>query len=357
MIHLTGGGIRVLGFFSTMLVLVTACVPLPPPASPPVATVRVISPGVRVNGVLVPDHYRFRDGDRISTDIRGRARLEFPDGSWILIGEATDPFIRKIKEAVMCLFKVIVDVGQIEVNDGSACRFETETPHLSGLTQSEINLRVTRTQSTVTLLHGGFRLLKPRPIRLRPRERLVIRGGQVVARSLIQEREVRAIMKWRDGFFRQPGESRSSIQVPSLVGMTLDKARRLLKKVGLATGRIRYQSMAGKPPGTVIRQSIKAGQRVREGVRVDLWVTPQRVLQQIDHRILQSISLPPKVPSLVNKTIEEAGQQLKSMGLGLKVMGGSGGEDVIARQEPSPGATLKRGEVVKVWLRSPCHAC
>lgn len=356
MIRLTGGVIRVLGFFSAMLVLVTACVPLPPPASPRIATVRVISPGVRVNGVLVPDHYRFRDGDRISTDTRGRARLEFSDGSWILIGEATDPFIRKIKEAVMCLFKVIVEVGQIEVNDGSVCRFETETPHLSGLTQSEINLRVTRTQSTVTLLHGGFKLLKPRPIRLRPRERLVIKGGRVVARSLIHERELRAIMMWRSGFFPKPGQSRSYIKVPFLVGTTLDKARRLLQKVGLVPGRIRYQSMAGKPPDTVIRQSIKAGQRVKRGVRVDLWVTPQRVLHQIDQRILQSISSPLKVPSLVNKTIEAAGHQLKSLGLGLKVMGGSGG-GVIASQDPRPGATLKRGEVVKVWLRRPCHAC
>jgi beta-lactam-binding protein with PASTA domain len=57
--------------------------------------------------------------------------------------------------------------------------------------------------------------------------------------------------------------------VPNLVGSSLPDARRRTQKLGLAV-RVRYT--AGRPSGTVIRQSLEPGVAARRGLPITLLV-------------------------------------------------------------------------------------
>ena len=60
--------------------------------------------------------------------------------------------------------------------------------------------------------------------------------------------------------------------VPSVVGMSLDDAQRLVQRVGLAVGGIRVSFSPG-PAGVVLEQSPTAGARLVRGSRVDLVIS------------------------------------------------------------------------------------
>ncbi len=64
----------------------------------------------------------------------------------------------------------------------------------------------------------------------------------------------------------------STIEVPNLVGLKLDEARRQLEAAGFRTGRVSKVERRG-PPGTVVEQSPTAGSRAARSGRVDLTVT------------------------------------------------------------------------------------
>lgn len=60
--------------------------------------------------------------------------------------------------------------------------------------------------------------------------------------------------------------------VPSVLGMTVEDARRVLARVGLSVGGLRAQKGDG-PPGVVLEQNPGSGSRVLHGGRVDLVVS------------------------------------------------------------------------------------
>ncbi|MDR7566763.1 MAG: PASTA domain-containing protein [Armatimonadota bacterium] len=55
------------------------------------------------------------------------------------------------------------------------------------------------------------------------------------------------------------------VQVPDLVGLTLDEARAQLAPLGLSLERVRYAPRADAPPGTVVEQTPPPGATVRRG--------------------------------------------------------------------------------------------
>lgn len=60
--------------------------------------------------------------------------------------------------------------------------------------------------------------------------------------------------------------------VPSVVGMSLDDARQLVQRLGLAVGNVRVSPSQG-PAGVVLEQSPTAGARLVRGSRVDVVVS------------------------------------------------------------------------------------
>jgi beta-lactam-binding protein with PASTA domain len=123
--------------------------------------------------------------------------------------------------------------------------------------------------------------------------------------------------------------------IPNLSGLTLDEARRQLGQAGLQAGSVRQVS--GQPVGTVLRQDLPAGQRVRSGTRVDLDVAGEST-----------------VPNVTGMTQLEAGIVLGMAGLNVgetseeEGIGGRPGR--VARQDPAPGTRVPPGTSVSLVL-------
>ncbi len=69
------------------------------------------------------------------------------------------------------------------------------------------------------------------------------------------------------------GRAQKNVTVPSVLGKTLDAARREIQKSGLTLGKVRYRVHNDFLPNTVIDQSIPDGLRVARGDTIDLIVT------------------------------------------------------------------------------------
>jgi plastocyanin len=73
----------------------------------------------------------------------------------------------------------------------------------------------------------------------------------------------------------QPPPVARPCRVPRVVGRTLTTARRLIRRAKCAVGRVRY-SRSTRPRGRVLRQSPRAGTRMRRGGKVNLVVSRGR---------------------------------------------------------------------------------
>ncbi|WP_187296198.1 Stk1 family PASTA domain-containing Ser/Thr kinase [Tepidibacter mesophilus] len=71
-------------------------------------------------------------------------------------------------------------------------------------------------------------------------------------------------------FIVSKGEEVKLVRVPDLVGKTLEDARILLVDLGI--GKIKYEENKNKKEGVILNQSLKGGQHVEEGKKIDLIV-------------------------------------------------------------------------------------
>jgi beta-lactam-binding protein with PASTA domain len=69
------------------------------------------------------------------------------------------------------------------------------------------------------------------------------------------------------------GYGNQEFDVPSLVGKPLDEASIVLQGSGLQIGVILYESNASVPEGSIIKQKPNAGNKIRVGDVVDVWVS------------------------------------------------------------------------------------
>jgi len=132
--------------------------------------------------------------------------------------------------------------------------------------------------------------------------------------------------------------------VPDLYNKSLEEAKRLLEEQGLALADPVNEEYSDEvPEGFIIRQSPPAGEKVRAGTRVTVYV-----------------SLGPKeieVPYLIGLTVEEAKAKLAENKLTLDeniqwAENSNFEKGRIVSQEPGPGTKVKRNTPVKVTLSS-----
>ncbi|TAG59481.1 MAG: PASTA domain-containing protein, partial [Runella slithyformis] len=75
------------------------------------------------------------------------------------------------------------------------------------------------------------------------------------------------------------GIGNTEMDVPDVVGKTLEEADFILKGSSLGRGLVQYEENSNFPPGTVFRQNPEAGagNKIRVGDQIDLWVvgTPE----------------------------------------------------------------------------------
>ncbi|KUK10051.1 MAG: Serine/threonine protein kinase with PASTA sensor(S) [Clostridia bacterium 41_269] len=136
------------------------------------------------------------------------------------------------------------------------------------------------------------------------------------------------------------GSAEKEVQVPNVVGMSLDEAKKTLEDLGL-TVEVKRQSHPTIPENTVIEQDIKPGVTVK-----------------LPQTIVLTVSAGPElvtVPSLYNKSIDEAREILEELGLELAEPVSEGYSDdvpegFIYRQIPSPGKKVPKGTEVIVYV-------
>lgn len=139
----------------------------------------------------------------------------------------------------------------------------------------------------------------------------------------------------------EPAPARDpDVVVPSFEGLSEADARANASTARLALLVAGREPSPGTKPGTVLRQSVPAGQRVPP-----------------DHPVSVVISEEvPKLPSVVGLSLTEATDKLKSAGYTLKlgetVAHPTVSKDAVIAQDPAADTELKKGESVTVQVSS-----
>lgn len=127
---------------------------------------------------------------------------------------------------------------------------------------------------------------------------------------------------------------RREVEVPQLVGLTREAARRLAETAGLTLDESLVAS--AKPAGTVIGQAPRAGEQIAAGskVTVDLSRGPSLV----------------PVPSLRGVALDSAIAELTTAGLVPRVIRvpSASPEDTVIAQDPPGGQRVKSGATIRI---------
>lgn len=139
------------------------------------------------------------------------------------------------------------------------------------------------------------------------------------------------------------------VKMPKLVDGSLKSAEMTLKSYNLALGTIKY--VPSPFSNLVIDQLIKGktvqpGASIAKGTKIDLVVGNGTSTEDV------------QVPDLVGMSVNEAKTILESEGLmvGIEKPDPSSAfsPGTITRQKPTPGTTVKKGEMIDVWeARNP----
>ena len=133
------------------------------------------------------------------------------------------------------------------------------------------------------------------------------------------------------------------VAVPDLVGESLPNAYRALEQLGLRPGPIQMEYHPSVPPARVARQRPAPGDSVLRETTVDLWQSLGRLPDTA--RV--------QVPTLVGLDLTTAETVLADSGLELSAvdtLSEVGGRNLISRQQPAPGTSVRVGSSVFLSL-------
>ena len=149
----------------------------------------------------------------------------------------------------------------------------------------------------------------------------------------------------------------AAIEVPQLVGQSLDAARQMLTSAGLSVGNIVQAAVPDQPPGTVVSQTPGAFARVSEGTAIDLVVSaggsasPVPVPGQSaapQGAAPRGAPLAP-VPNVIGMTVDQAKGVLERNGYRVDrvtVLAGSPPDAKVLSTDPAVGTTPSNGNAV-----------
>jgi serine/threonine-protein kinase len=126
------------------------------------------------------------------------------------------------------------------------------------------------------------------------------------------------------------------VEVPNVVGLSLEEARAELKEAGLKPGEITREPTEENEPGEVLAQDIAEGIKVDAGTRVGLTVAaePDTVT----------------VPNVIGLTEEKAVGQIEAAGLSAEVQTEASDQEegIVIDQEPVGDSAAEPGDVVLI---------
>jgi len=171
-------GVFVRGVFVLATVALAGC-ELPPQRTQ-IGILGTSGTEVFVNQQRVANGTAVYENDDVSTGPNSSAIIDFAEGGgFFQLDQNTDPvFSWQLVEGVRCIFARILS-GQVYVDKAEFC---LSTPAADVVSGSQINVRVTAQQSTVTLLQGRVTGTRPRTPPLVPGQEMVADAGQPNAR-------------------------------------------------------------------------------------------------------------------------------------------------------------------------------
>jgi beta-lactam-binding protein with PASTA domain len=148
------------------------------------------------------------------------------------------------------------------------------------------------------------------------------------------------------------------VRVPLLVGRSVEDARGMLAQVTLEVASVGEVAADGTP-GTIVRQSPRAGATVAPKSGVQLWIVPERqVAVQPQPQEQPAAPRLVRVPSVVGRTVVDAQRVIAASGLGagpLAEAAGTSAPGTVSRQEPAAGASVAANTPVRLWLVPPAR--
>lgn len=269
-------------------------------------------------------------GDRIVTDETTEAVIVFGNAYEVILSPGTEISISP---------DIFVNLGRVIVKKLREIRekFTVETKYVNaGVEHTEFAVSVDRADVVSVVVLEGTVTLESTTQRWPPqtvgaRAGATIRAGQLPSR---RERVPQEELDRTFGWGRRV-EAIAFPAVPDLTGLPLDQAKTQLGRAGLRVGRI--QRIAGEPVGTVLRQSRRAGERVRPGTLVDLDVARESIVPNV--RGMSS--------SNARRALEDSGFQVGET-VEEEVAGAQAGR--VARQSPSPGTKAPPGTPVSLVI-------
>jgi serine/threonine-protein kinase len=130
-----------------------------------------------------------------------------------------------------------------------------------------------------------------------------------------------------------------TVEVPSLDGLTVERAEQRLQDAGLALGREDFET-SDRPKDTIIEQDPRGGERVEEGSAVNVVISAGR--EQV------------QVPELIDfRSVEDVRAALNDVGLVLGRVTEEDSdqpEETVLRQDPEPYESVDAGSAVAIWI-------
>lgn len=131
-----------------------------------------------------------------------------------------------------------------------------------------------------------------------------------------------------------------SAQVPALVGLSLDDARRALQRLGLQVGEIFRDEESSQARDTVLHQDPQEGEVLQNGESVNLTIS--------DPPLLRS------VPQVVGEDLTSAQALIEEAGLTLGTIHEESATGVavgtVFAQSPEAGQQMRSGDAVEIWV-------
>src|SRR5690625_3066512 len=143
------------------------------------------------------------------------------------------------------------------------------------------------------------------------------------------------------GYFRLKGLFKvEEVTVPFILGMEEEEARQEIEDLGLEFKVVGLVKSEEFEPGQVASQSVEAGTKVRKGFTIEVTIREGQDMV--------------RVPSLINKSLEEAQADLAELGLSIGTVSYRPSDvtpkDLIIKQEPEANTYLEPGSKINVII-------
>ena len=325
----------------------------PEPVQQDIATLEITGPDVTVNRTPASSGMRIKNQDYIATGPGSRARLSFFSGGYLQLEENTDPgFWQRQVGTGKCIIQYALERGTVSGETGDCDAV------IAGVWGNEIRIGskyivTAGPASTILAILKGQATIRGGPggpaVTVREAEQVVVSQGAISAPRRLSQSELRRLNDYLESYRFGAGPSPPAPpMVPSLVGLELKEAARILSPLGLILERVGERGSSRLPPGAVVEQSPKAGAKVPRGTLVQVYVA-----------VPAAPALPAlvPVPNLVGMLYDDAARHLSGLGLGLTRVGERTTRlfkpDTIVEQRQKPGIAVPQGTVMQVVVELP----